>query len=56
MEKLGGVPVCPGVALGELYVWERAPAPPAAEGGGPAREVVRLLRAPGRGVDFMEVQ
>ena len=32
MEKIGGVPVCPGVALGELYVWERASAPPAAEG------------------------
>ena len=49
MEKIGGVPVCPGVALGELYVWERAPAPPAAEGGGPARGRERRPPAAGSG-------
>ena len=54
MEKIGGVPVCPGVALGELYVWERAPAPPAAEGGGPARELERLLRARDRAEEILE--
>ena len=56
MEKIGGVPVCPGVALGELYVWERAPAPPAAEGGGPARELERLLRARDRAEEILEEQ
>ena len=56
MEKIGGVPVCPGVALGELYVWERASAPPAAEGGGPARELERLLRARDRAEEILEEQ
>ena len=56
MEKIGGVPVCPGVALGELYVWERAPAPPAAEGGGPARELERLLLARDRAEEILEEQ
>ena len=56
MEKIGGVPVCPGAVLGALYVRRRVPAPPSAEGDGPARELERLLRARDRAEKQLEEQ
>ena len=56
MEKWSGIPVCPGVALGKLYVMRRPPEPPAAGERDPDRELKRLAWARARAEEQLEEQ